>query len=136
MRGMNTSTRKSLPRLTVRVYSHSVPMQGTRMSADAATTSSVNPLALMGDSETVLNVIGHMTEEDNAFHGQISMTHLGASGEYSSTKRPRKCPKCVSQIILFAAIVTAGVIMTFPLILFYANSNEVRLITHIRDSTY
>ena len=95
------------------------------MSADAATTNSVNPLALMGDSETVLNVIGRTTEEDNGT--QISMTHFGVSGEYSSTKEPRKCPKFVSRIILFAAILTAGVIMTFPLILFHAYSSEVRL---------
>ena len=101
--------------------------QGTKMSADAATTNSVNPLGLMGDSETVLNVIGRTTEEERVLHGLQTSTANLVSGERFSTKDPRKCPKFVSLIFLFVAIATAGVIMTFPLILFYAYSSEVRL---------
>lgn len=104
-------------------------IQIARMSVEVATTKSINPLALMGDSETVLNIVDHVTEEETTLHGQNTVTHRGVSGEYRSTKQPRKCPKFVSLVILFVAMVTAGVIMTFPLVLFHTNSSEVKLTT-------
>ena len=101
----------------------------------AAATSSANPLALMGNGDMVLEILGSTTDEkENTIppQNQKNTTHhigRGVPRERTSVKQVN-CLKSIPHVLLFIAIGIAAAVMVLPLIPFYTGAREVTVFAH------